>query len=91
MYASELGGCDWSWLAFDDPKIPDPPSAMETPVNASGHRFLLIGSNLDTVTPIENAKNVAELLDSELLIYEGSGHAQSFGGIKCIDDTISKY
>ena len=91
VYASERGGCEWSWLAFDDPKIPDPPRVMETPVNESGQRFLLIGSNLDTVTPIENAKNVAELLDSELLIYEGSGHAQSFGGIKCIDDAISKY
>ena len=84
-------GCQWSWLAFDDPKIPDPPELMESPVNESGQTFLVVSSKLDNVTPIENAKDTAKLLNSRLLTYEGSGHSPSFGGIKCIDDAIAKY
>jgi pimeloyl-ACP methyl ester carboxylesterase len=91
VHYGERQGCQWSWLAFDDPKIPDPPELMETPVNESDQTFLVISSKLDTVTPIENAQDAAKLLDSRLLTYEGSGHAPSFGGIKCIDDAIAKY
>ena len=91
VYKGDRQGCQWSWLAFDDPKIPDPPDVMETPVNESGKTFLVIGSELDTVTPIENAKDTAEQLSSRMLIYEGSGHAPSFGGIKCIDDAVARY
>jgi pimeloyl-ACP methyl ester carboxylesterase len=91
VYVSDRSGCQWSWLAFDNPAIPDPPDVMKSPVNESGKTFLVIGSALDTVTPIENAKDTAEKLSSRMLIYEGSGHAPSFGGIACIDDAISKY
>jgi pimeloyl-ACP methyl ester carboxylesterase len=91
VYLGERQGCQWSWLAFDDPKIPDPPKLMPTPVNESGQTFLVIGSKLDTVTPIENAQDVAKLLKSRLLTYEGSGHVPSFGGIACIDDAIVAY
>ena len=91
LYVSDRAGCQWSWLAFDDPAIPDPPDAMKSPVNESGKTFLVIGSELDTVTPIENAKDTAEKLSSRMLVYEGSGHAPSFGGIACIDDAVAKY
>jgi len=91
VYVGDKQGCQWSWLAFDDPAIPDPPNIMETPVNESGKTFLVIGSKLDTVTPIENAKDAAEQLSSRLLIYEGSGHSPSFGGIECIDDAVARY
>lgn len=91
VYVGKRAGCEWSWLAFDDPKIPDPPILMESPVNESGQTFLLIGSKLDTVTPLENAQDTATRLKSRLLTYEGSGHAPSFGGISCIDDAIAKY
>ena len=91
IYVGDRAGCQWSWLAFDDLAIPDPPVAMESPVNESGKTFLVIGSKLDTVTPIENAKYTAEKLSSRMLIYEGSGHAPSFGGIACIDDAVTKY
>jgi pimeloyl-ACP methyl ester carboxylesterase len=87
----DRAGCQWSWLAFDDLAIPDPPVAMESPINESGKTFLVIGSKLDTVTPIENAKYTAEKLSSRMLIYEGSGHAPSFGGIACIDDAVTRY
>lgn len=64
---------------------------MESSVNKSGQTFLVIGSNLDTVTPIENARDTASRMKSRLLTYEGSGHAPSFGGIACIDDAVAKY
>jgi pimeloyl-ACP methyl ester carboxylesterase len=91
VYVGDRAGCEWSWLAFDDPKIPDPPNLMESPVNESGQTFLLIGSKIDTVTPLENAEYTAKLLKSRLLTYEGSGHSPSFGGISCIDDAVTKY
>lgn len=91
VYVADRAGCEWSWLAFDDPKIPDPPYLMESPVNESGQTFLLIGSKLDTVTPLENAEYTSTRLNSRLLTYEGSGHSPSFGGISCIDDAITKY
>lgn len=91
LYVGDRAGCQWSWLAYDDPAIPDPPDVMESPVNKSGQTFLVIGSKLDTVTPIENAKDTAQKLSSRMLIYEGSGHAPSFGGIACIDDAITRY
>lgn len=91
LYMGDRAGCQWSWLAFDDPGIPDPPDVMESPENKSGKTFLVIGSKLDTVTPIENAKDTAQKLLSLMLIYEGSGHVPSFGGIACIDDAITRY
>ena len=91
VYVGDRAGCQWSWLAFDDPKIPDPPEVMESPVNKSGQTFLVVGSKLDTVTPIENARDTASRMNSRLLTYQGSGHAPSFGGISCIDDAITKY
>lgn len=91
LYEGDRAGCQWSWLAFDDPAIPDPPDVMKSPVNESGETFLVIGSELDTVTPIENAKDTAEKLSSRMLVYEGSGHAPSFGGIVCIDDAVTRY
>jgi len=91
VYQNERAGCEWSWLAFDDPKIPDPPALMASPVNESEETFLVIGSKLDNVTPIENAQDTAKSLKSRLLTYEGSGHAPSFGGIECIDDAVAKY
>lgn len=91
VHVGEKQGCQWSWLAFDDPEIPDPPDLMESPVNESGQTFLVVSSKLDNVTPIENAQDTAKLLNSRLLTYEGSGHSPSFGGIKCIDDSIAKY
>jgi pimeloyl-ACP methyl ester carboxylesterase len=51
----------------------------------------VIGSALDTVTPIENAKDTADKLSSRMLVYEGSGHAPSFGGIACIDEAVVEY
>jgi pimeloyl-ACP methyl ester carboxylesterase len=91
IHAGKRAGCQWSWLAFNDPLIPDPVTVMAPPVNNSGQKFLIIGSRLDTVTPIENAQDTAQRLKSTLLTYEGSGHAPSFGGIRCIDDAIVAY
>ena len=84
-------GCNWTWKAFDDPNIPDPPKVMERPVNESGQAFLIIGSSLDAATPLGNSQVAAIQLGSHLLTYEGSGHAPSFQGIMCIDDAVVEY
>jgi pimeloyl-ACP methyl ester carboxylesterase len=84
-------GCYWSWRAFEDDNIPDPPKKPEAYTNTSGAEFLIIGSRGDTATPFAWSENVAEDLGSPLVVYEGSGHAQLFGGIKCLDDLAIEY
>jgi hypothetical protein len=64
---------------------------MKSPLNESGKTFVVIGSALDTVTPIENAKDTAEKLSSRIPVYEGSGHAPCSGGMACIDDAITRH
>lgn len=84
-------GCYWSWRAFEDDNIPDPPKKPEPYSNTSGLEFLVIGSRGDTATPFEWSESVAADLKSPLVVYEGSGHAQLFGGIKCLDDLAVDY
>jgi hypothetical protein len=87
----EEPGCYWSWRAFEDDKIPDPPKKPEPYTNTSGFEFLVIGSRGDTATPFAWSEGVAKDLKSPLVVYEGSGHAQLFGGIKCLDDLAVEY
>lgn len=68
-------GNEWSWEAFDDPKIPDPPASIAARVNTSGRQVLVIGSRLESTTPWEFAVSTAKALRSPLVTYEGSGHA----------------
>ena len=84
-------GCYWSWRAYEDDKIPDPPKKPAPYTNTSGSEFLVIGSRGDTATPFEWSEGVAADLKSPLVVYEGSGHAQLFGGVKCLDDLAVDY
>lgn len=84
-------GCYWSWRAYEDDKIPNPPKKPEPYTNTSGSEFLIIGSRGDTATPFEWSEGVAADLKSPLVVYEGSGHAQLFGGIKCLDNLAIDY
>lgn len=86
-----MPGCDWTWLAFDDLEIPDPPDAMPELENESGKQFLLIGSKGDNATPYEFAVRTAKNLNSVLLTYEGTGHAIAYNGYTCVDDKITDY
>lgn len=68
-------GNEWSWEAFDDPEIPDPPESIAARVNASGKPVMVIGARLESTTPWEFAVTTAKALKSPLITYEGSGHA----------------
>lgn len=84
-------GCFWSWEAFKDEAIADPPATQETFTNTSGAAVMTIGSKGDNVTPYAWSTEVAESLNSTLITYEGTGHAVLWGTSDCIDDPIINY
>ena len=54
--------------------------------------ILVVGTEGDPVTPIEDAEALTEALDSaHLLRYEGDGHTVFGRGVDCIDDAVSAY
>ena len=68
-------GNDWSWFAFEDKTIPDPPLKPTPRVNTSGKPVLVVGARLEATTPYSFAQATARDLKSPLVTYEGSGHA----------------
>jgi pimeloyl-ACP methyl ester carboxylesterase len=84
-------GCFWSWEAFKDEAIANPPSTQATFSNTSGVEVMTIGSKGDNVTPYAWSTEVAESISSSLITYEGTGHAVLWGTSNCIDDPIIKY
>ena len=91
LWIPERQGCEWTWLAFDDDNIPDPPAKANGPVNESGKQLLVITSKGDNVTPYVGAIEVAEKLKSPLVVFDGTGHAIAFNGNACISDKISAF
>ncbi len=91
LYIPEKQGCAWSWRAFDDPAIPDPPEKFLDPVNETGKEFLVVTSRLDNVTPYSGAVNTAKFLKSRLVVLEGDGHGMAFTGNECLDEVVSDY
>ncbi len=87
----EQPGCFWTWRAYEDSKIPDPPANEPALKNTSGKQLFIVGSKGDNVTPYTWSLQVAESLKSNLVTYEGTGHAVLFGGISCLDDLAEKY
>ena len=84
-------GCYWTWRAYEDEKIPDPPKDEPALKNRSGKGVFIVGSKGDNVTPYTWSQQVAVALKSNLITYEGTGHAVLFGGIKCLDDLAEAY
>lgn len=84
-------GCFWTWRAYEDENIPDPPASEPALENTSGNRVFIVGSKGDNVTPYTWSKQVAASLKSDLITYEGTGHAVLFGDIKCLDDLAETY
>ena len=84
----ERPGCYWSWRAYDEPKIADPPKKSTPFSNTSGKEAVVIGSMGDNVTPFEWSAEVANTLKSPLIAYGGTGHAILWNGIGCIDDPV---
>lgn len=84
-------GCFWTWRAYEDEKIPDPPQSEPALKNTSGKAVFIVGSKGDNVTPYTWSEQVARSLKSNLITYEGTGHAVLFSGITCLDDLAEKY
>ena len=78
-WTPERSGSEWSWLAFDDKNIPDPPANMEPRTNESGHPVLVVGSRHESTTPYEFSVQTAKDLQSPLVTFEGNEHAPLAG------------
>jgi pimeloyl-ACP methyl ester carboxylesterase len=67
---------------------PPPPGAIAAPGAAP---ILVIGNTGDVATPADNARLVADSLESGvLLLHDGTGHT-SFGESACVDDIVIAY
>jgi pimeloyl-ACP methyl ester carboxylesterase len=73
------GGNQWSWAAFDDPNILDPPEHQSPRTNPSGQPVMVIGSRDESTTPYQYAVRTAEDLESILITWEGDEHAPLAG------------
>lgn len=91
IWTSDRQGCEWSWLAFDDKSIPDPPAKVPGPVNESGKQILIIASVGDNATPYQGAVKVARQLNSPLVTFTGTGHAIAFNGNDCLTEQIANF
>ena len=78
-WVPKRSGSEWSWLAFDDKSIPDPPANMEPRTNETGHQFLVVGSRHESTTPYAFSVQAAKDLKSPLVTFEGSEHAPLAG------------
>ena len=88
----ERPGNDWSWFAFQDDAIPDPPTKAAPRVNKSGKAVLIVGSRLEATTPYAYAEATARDLKSPLVTYEGSGHAPLLSvDDTCLEDVFVTY
>lgn len=75
----DQGGNPWSWAAFGDPDIPDPPNRTPPRTNLSGEPVLVIGSRDESATPYRFAVRTAEDLKSMLVTWNGDEHAPLAG------------
>lgn len=73
-YYDEHGGNEWSWAAFGDPDIPDPPNRTTPRTNLSGEPVLVIGSRDESTTPYRYAVRAAQDLNSMLITWDGDEH-----------------
>lgn len=75
------------------PTWPVPPVAEPRPVVATGAApILIIGSTGDSATPYEFAEQMADQLDSGVLLtYDGPGHGAYGGKSTCIDEAVVRY
>ena len=74
MYYDDHGGDQWSWAAFGDPDIPDPPNHTPPRTNLSGEPVLVIGSRDESTTPYQYAVRTTKDLNSMLITWDGDEH-----------------
>ena len=90
-YLPEKQGCEWSWRAFDDETIPDPPKSIPSPQNESGKQILIVASKGDNATPYSGAIRMADFMKSPLVTYEGNGHVVAFGTTDCLTNIVDDF
>lgn len=91
-YYDERGGNQWSWVAFDDPGIPDPPKRLPSRSNPSGIPVMVIGSRRESITPYPFAVRTARDLRSELITWEGEEHGPLAGfEHACLNELFVEY
>jgi len=90
-YLPERQGCEWSWRAFDDENISDPPKEFAKPVNETGQKFLIVASKGDNATPYSGAVRISKIMNSPLVTYEGTGHAVAYGTNDCLTKIVDNY
>jgi pimeloyl-ACP methyl ester carboxylesterase len=78
-YYDDHGGNQWSWAAFGDPDVPDPPKRTPPRTNLSGEPVLVIGSRDESTTPYPYAVRTAQDLESTLITWDGDEHAPLAG------------
>jgi pimeloyl-ACP methyl ester carboxylesterase len=78
-YYDDHGGNQWSWVAFGDPDIPDPPNRTPPRTNPSGEPVLVIGSRDESTTPYQYAVRTGKDLKSMLITWDGDEHAPLAG------------
>jgi pimeloyl-ACP methyl ester carboxylesterase len=78
-FYDDHGGSQWSWAAFGDPDIPDPPNRIAPATNLSGEPVLVIGSRDESTTPYQYAVGTAQDLKSTLITWNGDEHAPLAG------------
>lgn len=83
-YLAGEGACAY-WPAQASQTIEDYSAAGAAPI-------VVIGTTGDPATPYEWAQNLAEILDSGVLIsYEGEGHTAYGRSNSCVDDAVDAY
>jgi pimeloyl-ACP methyl ester carboxylesterase len=90
-YIPEKQGCEWSWRAFEDENIPDPPKEFPSPQNESGKQILIVASKGDNATPYSGAVRMAGFMKSPLVTYEGDGHGVAFGTSDCLTKIVDEF
>lgn len=91
-YHDDRGGNPWSWLAFDDSSIPDPPTRTPPRTNLSGAPVMVIGSRDESTTPYRYAVLTAKALKSILITWNGDEHAPLAGFQHvCLNDLFVAY
>jgi pimeloyl-ACP methyl ester carboxylesterase len=86
------GGNRWSWAAFDDLDVPDPPKRPPVYANPSGTPVMVIGSRHESITPYPFAVHAAEALGSALITWEGGEHAPLAGfEHTCLNELFVEY
>ena len=77
-----LGCLDWPTAAQPLPRL----------TGAGSPTLLVIGTVGDPATPYEWSQQMAEALESAVLLtYEGDGHTAFLSGGECIDDAVAAY